>query len=222
MLEFYVYAYLRNDGSPYYIGKGCGNRAYTKSRHEIKPPANTDHIVVVENQLSEIGALAIERRMIRWYGRKDIGTGILRNKTDGGDGASGLKHSSESKALMSVNRSGKGLGPQTSEHVINKANALRGKKHTEERRKKNSLSKLGKPHIVPRNIKTKFCKGNVPWNFGKSVPRSIESIQKQKESAKGMNSGPQKIVECPHCSKTGGASNMARYHFDKCKSMEKI
>ncbi len=29
---------------------------------------------------------------------------------------------------------------------------------------------------------------------------------------------PQKKKICPHCGKTGGASNMTRWHFDKCKS----
>lgn len=83
---YYVYAYLREDNTPYYIGKGYRKRAWTKGKGEINPPANNNKIIIVEHNLTNIGALAIERRLIRWYGRKDLGTGILRNKTDGGDG----------------------------------------------------------------------------------------------------------------------------------------
>lgn len=29
--------------------------------------------------------------------------------------------------------------------------------------------------------------------------------------------GPQNLVECPHCKKSGGQGNFKRYHFDNCK-----
>lgn len=104
---FYVYAYLRKDGSPYYVGKGKGHRAWIKMKREpISAPNNDKRIVIVESNLTELGALAIERRMIRWYGRKDLNTGILRNKTDGGDGASGCIRSEETRKRMSDAKKG--------------------------------------------------------------------------------------------------------------------
>lgn len=94
MFIYYVYAYLRINGSPYYIGKGKKKRAFEKHKNTPTPKDKTK-IVFLETNLSEIGALALERRYINWYGRKDNNTGILRNLTDGGEGISGYKRSKE-------------------------------------------------------------------------------------------------------------------------------
>ena len=132
MYIYYVYAYLRNKdsitakaGTPYYIGKGKQNRVYAK--HSVTVPKDRSNIIILELNLTEIGALALERRMIRWYGRKDLGTGILLNLTDGGDGTSGYSHSLNTKEKMSIAQKGR----TGNIHSINTKNKM-------------SLSKVGK------------------------------------------------------------------------------
>jgi len=82
---YYTYAYLRADGTPYYIGKGKAYRAYVKEHGSVYPPKDKSRIVFLHKDVSENHALVYEMFYIGIFGRKDKGTEILRNKTDGGD-----------------------------------------------------------------------------------------------------------------------------------------
>lgn len=113
---FYVYMYTHIDGSPYYIGKGKGNRMYASHKHrrneDLLPRTNgildKTRITVIQDQLTEKDAHLLESKLICKYGRLDLGTGILHNKTDGGEGFSNKSVETKckiSKALTGIKRS---------------------------------------------------------------------------------------------------------------------
>jgi len=144
MNEYYTYAYLREDKTPYYIGKGKGKRIYSTNRI-IKPPKDKSRVIYLKQNLTEEEAFRHEIYMIAVFGRKDLGTGILYNLTDGGDGASGLSHSEESKIKMSE--------------------AKKGKSQSEETRRKMSEAKKNMSEETKRKL-SEAKKGRKWWNDG--------------------------------------------------------
>lgn len=186
--SYYVYQYLRTDGTPYYIGKGKGNRAWSKGKHEIKKPSDENRIILLRENLDEETAFKLESELIQLYGRKSNGTGILRNMTDGGEGISGHVHNNETRLKMSTNRRGKPApnGPtKHSQETKNKiSNAISGEKNP----------MYGKKHL----------NGSI----------AIMSAKKQGKN-NPMYGYEFPIVVCPHCGQEG--KNMRRWHFDNCK-----
>jgi len=130
--DYYTYAYLREDRTPYYIGKGRGKRAYDK-RRTIKPPADKSRIIFLKKNLTEAEAFKHEVHIIFVFGRKDLGTGILRNRTNGGEGPSGAVRSAETKRKQSEANSGEkhyqfGVS-RTEEQKKRHSEAMSGEKH---------------------------------------------------------------------------------------------
>ena len=104
--QFYAYLWLREDGTPYYAGKGCGNRAFIKGvGHRQYPPKDRSRILIFP-RANETAAFELERAWIRFFGRKDAGTGCLRNVTEGGEGTSGYRHTDAAKRSMATKRLG--------------------------------------------------------------------------------------------------------------------
>ena len=114
--KFFTYAYLRANGTPYYIGKGKDDRAYRKKKGEIKVPAR-ERILILKKNLTEAEAFGHEKYMIFVFGRKDNGTGILRNLTDGGEGTAGKKLTPEQ---ISKRQETRGTYPRGVDHHMTK------------------------------------------------------------------------------------------------------
>ena len=151
---YYVYAYLRkSDNTPYYIGKGKGDRAYYGT-HSVTIPKDRSKIVMLETNLTDLGACALERRYIRWYGRKDLGNGILHNRTDGGDGAPGIVLSQERRTQISRFQAGR---PKPWASRSGEANTFYGKKHTLESLKQQSSAKQGENNPMFGRVQLKVC-----------------------------------------------------------------
>ena len=100
-MHYYTYAYLREDRTPYYIGKGTGRRIYSTNRKGLKPPKDKSRIIFLKQNLTEEEAFKHEKYMIAVFGRKDLGTGILHNKTDGGEGTSNPSEETKLRIVQS-------------------------------------------------------------------------------------------------------------------------
>ena len=133
-MTFYTYSYHRQrDFTPYYYGKGKNGRD-VHNNHGIniprKPDGSADRArILVQYWPDEATAFEMEKYYIRLFGRKDNGTGILRNLTDGGEGASGTVCSVETRVKLRDANLGKKL-TQLTRDKISATNRLRGVRPT--------------------------------------------------------------------------------------------
>lgn len=183
MNDFYTYAYLREDGTPYYIGKGKGRRAYQKHKRgnlrDFRPKytdgkVDYDRILILKKNLTENQSILHEEYMISIFGRKDNKTGILINLTDGGQigGTPGYICTQEKKEQTSKMFKGIPQDPEfvkrRSERVKKHYNSEEGKKTIEYLKKKKQeyfSSEKGKKRL--QELSKRWSGKNNPGYGGK-------------------------------------------------------
>ena len=149
-------------------------------------------IIILESNLTEADAFDLEKKLIQQYGRKDQGTGILLNQTNGGDGASGrIAKRGEESPLYGRKR------PEFSK-------MLTGKKRPE-----HSLLMKGK---MSGENNPRYGK---PGTFAGKT-HSDEALAKMRKPT-GLHTKARELLTCPHCQKTADSSNAKRWHFNNCK-----
>ena len=151
--DFYTYAYLREAGTPYYIGKGKGRRAFS-TQHGVNKPTE-DRVLFLKTSLTEEEAFRHETYLISVLGRKDLGTGMLRNRSEGGAGTTGRILSQENKDKLSILMKDKNPmhNPEVSQRVAKLNTGRKQSKETIEKRKKTIKSMGGYKHTEERKEK---------------------------------------------------------------------
>jgi len=170
--RFYTYAYLRKDGTPYYIGKGQRDRAYSKNHINIFVPPK-ERIIFLKKNLLEEEAFKHEKYMIGIFGRKDLGTGILHNKTEGGDGTSNI--SDIKKEKMREKKLGK---PLSTKHKENLSKVRRGNRRWNNGIKEKLCKECPGDGWVPgRLITDEMIVKYGKWNIGrKATPETLKKL----------------------------------------------
>ena len=207
MNKFYTYAFLREDKTPYYIGKGTGNRIYSTNRR-VKPPKDKSRIIYLKQNLTEEEAFRHEIYMIAIFGRKDLGTGFLDNRTDGGDGVSGWVQSEETRRKIGESNKGKTRSEETRRKF---SEAHKGKIHSEEHRRK--IGKGNKGKILSEETRKKISEASKGKICSEETRKKRSEVQKGKthseetrknsEAKKGLkwwNDGCgncKRMIECP-------------------------
>lgn len=177
MKTFYTYLYLREDGTPYYVGKGHGKRAYNWHGKMIAVPKDRNRISITPAE-SEESAFQTEKTLIKLWGRKNNETGILRNKTDGGEGNSGYIPSEESKRKNSLAHTGMKRPPFTKEHRRKMSEAHKGNRLSVQAKEKKRQYMLGRK--LTNQHRNAISKGRLGMKFSDKHKENLRNAWKSR------------------------------------------
>lgn len=178
-------------GIPFYIGIGTAKRPYkmtSRNRHCLNKRAKAERgycfeIRILHCNLSKKQACEIENSLISLYGRLDLGTGILTNMTDGGEGTKDYTPNNKGcpmgdKQKAKISKTLKGNIPWN-----------KGEKMRDSTKEKLKNINTGKTHSQETKIKmSKARKGKRPENMRKcETPLGLYNSVKEGALAHNMS-----------------------------------
>lgn len=170
---FYVYAHRRLDNEAvFYIGKGCGNRAYTPhGRSNLWGRIAAKYgfsVEIIKECLTEQEAFREEILAI-------ASSDGLCNFTAGGEGVSGYTHTKETRDRLSAVHSGRKQRPEV---IAQRADKIRGQKRTPEFGDAVRQRNLGRKATDETKAKMRAIR------IGKKLPR--DQVEKTARAHRGM------------------------------------
>lgn len=234
--EAFVYCWTDHANDMLYIGyhKGttddgyiCSSKIMLEEYH--KRPTDFTREILAEGSHEDM--YNYERTLLRAFNVKEDYS--FYNRSNGAGAYKIKKHTGETKRKIGQKSLGRIKSDET-KNKISKGNL--GKVRSEEHKQKCRESKLkwhknnsisgennpmygtnggfyGKSHS--EETKAKMSESAKEYVKTKEHCENISKAKRGKSTKlKGYN---YKIVECPHCGKTGGGGNMTRHHFNNCK-----
>lgn len=227
---YFIYEHWRPDLNVcFYVGKGKGARAYDmrrgRNRHhkfiqeKLNDMGMSVEVRIVLSELTEQEALSLEMEKISSWREKGI---KLANVTDGGDGTSGVKRTSEQNKIVGDKLRGRNVSTETRMKL---SIALKGNKNSLGFKKAAEvIEKTAKSHrgkVVPDETRERIsiaAKGR----RGRSLSSEhIESLRKFNTGRKHSEEAKEKMRKpksAEHRAKLS-AINIGKRHSEKTKKL---
>jgi len=211
-MKYYVYAHYRLDNDElFYIGKGCNDRAWTKSgRNSYWQNIAAKYgyrVEVLQKNLENDEALELEKKLISEFDPK-------ANFTNGGDGGDTFSKLNKDK-LDKLKMDAKERAFDPNGGVQSAARLRKGKTKESDP----GLKRMAESHSKKFSSSGNPMSGRSFWkehdedyctNIKNKISKTLKDTYRRKPRK-------YKIVVCPYCEKSGAQGNMKRYHFDNCR-----
>ena len=201
--------YLGKTVSDPYEYKGSGKKWKLHiKKHNIKASEIKTTILCETNNSDELKELGLYYSNLYDVVNSANWANLKPEEGDGGATRNGMKHSSETKRIMSEQKIGDGNPMKRPEMRKLMSEIAKNRRHSDESNKKRSEALKGKQR--PVDVVEKIKNG--------LIGRKLSEEHKQSLKGKRNPYGEQPKIKCMYCGLEGGKNSINRWHNENCKN----